>query len=185
MPEDQKLAFAGSPGVLRWAGLWPSATAGNWETPLSSRNIYPGNGIIIQAIYTGAEATTDDSGFCIGIFKRNPEKECRMPGDTVGWCVIKVARPELAAPQVASQIDALFKNSLAETLTKRKKLFLGFVSMTSAILMAIQVVSWVVIGVILVVLANTMAMSARERLGEYAVLKTIGFRLGTLQSYLR
>jgi putative ABC transport system permease protein len=38
------------------------------------------------------------------------------------------------------------------------------------------VVSWVVIGVILVVLANTMAMSARERLGEYAVLKTMGFR---------
>jgi putative ABC transport system permease protein len=34
----------------------------------------------------------------------------------------------------------------------------------------------VVIGVILVVLANTMAMSARERLGEYAVLKTMGFK---------
>ena len=48
--------------------------------------------------------------------------------------------------------------------------------MTSAILLAIQVVSWLVIGVILVVLANTMAMSARERQGEYAVLKTMGFK---------
>jgi putative ABC transport system permease protein len=47
--------------------------------------------------------------------------------------------------------------------------------MTEAILMAIQVVSWVVIGVILVVLANTMVMSAGERRGEYAVLKTMGF----------
>jgi putative ABC transport system permease protein len=50
------------------------------------------------------------------------------------------------------------------------------VSMTEAILLAIKVVSWLVIGVILVLLANTMAMSARERLGEYAVLKTMGFR---------
>jgi len=74
-------------------------------------------------------------------------------------------------------VDAMFKNSLAETLTETEAAFaLGFVSMTEAILMAIQVVSWVVIGVILVVLANTMAMNARDRMGEYAVLKTMGFR---------
>jgi putative ABC transport system permease protein len=48
--------------------------------------------------------------------------------------------------------------------------------MTEALLLAIQVVSWLVIGVILVLLANTMAMSARERMGEYAVLKTMGYR---------
>jgi putative ABC transport system permease protein len=96
--------------------------------------------------------------------------------DTVGWFLIKVARPDLA-PQVAAQVDALFQNSLAETITETEKAFaLGFVSMTEAILLAIQVVSWVVIGVILVVLANTMAMSARERQGEYAVLKTMGFK---------
>ena len=78
---------------------------------------------------------------------------------------------------MAAAVDALFKNSLAETLTETEKAFyLGFVSMTEAILVAIQVVSWVVIGVILVVLANTMAMSARERRGEYAVLKTMGFK---------
>jgi putative ABC transport system permease protein len=53
---------------------------------------------------------------------------------------------------------------------------MGFVEMTGAILVAIRVVSWTVIGVILVILANTMAMSARERLPEYAVLKTMGFR---------
>ncbi|MBU4232878.1 MAG: ABC transporter permease, partial [Proteobacteria bacterium] len=35
---------------------------------------------------------------------------------------------------------------------------------------------WLVIGVILGVLANTMAMNARERLGEYAALKTMGFK---------
>ena len=69
------------------------------------------------------------------------------------------------------------KTPLAETLTETEAAFnLSFVEMTSAILVAIRVVSWMVIGVILVVLANTMAMNARERLGEYAALKTMGFK---------
>jgi putative ABC transport system permease protein len=38
------------------------------------------------------------------------------------------------------------------------------------------VISVVVIGIILMVLANTMAMTVRERSSEYAVLKTLGFR---------
>ncbi|MEJ2091540.1 MAG: ABC transporter permease, partial [Syntrophobacterales bacterium] len=101
-----------------------------------------------------------------------------FPGraDQVGWFLSQVAAPELAGP-IAQKIDALFKNSLAETLTESEAAFqMGFVSMTEALLLAIQVVSWLVIVVILVLLANTMAMSARERLGEYAVLKTMGYR---------
>src|SRR5574340_837980 len=52
---------------------------------------------------------------------------------------------------------------------------MGFVSMTEAIVIAIQLVSIVVIIIIMAVVANTMAMSARERTGEYAVFKTLGF----------
>jgi putative ABC transport system permease protein len=77
---------------------------------------------------------------------------------------------------VAAPIDGLFKNSMAETLTETEKAFqLGFVAMSEAIIIAIQAVSFVVIIIILAVTANTMAMSARERTGEYAVLKTLGF----------
>ncbi len=58
--------------------------------------------------------------------------------DNVGWFLIKVARPDLA-PLVAAQVDGLFQNSLAETLTETEQAFaLGFVSMTEAILLAIQ-----------------------------------------------
>jgi putative ABC transport system permease protein len=96
--------------------------------------------------------------------------------DKVGWFMVTVARPDLAA-QVSGTIDAGFQNSLAETLTETEAAFnMSFVEMTSAILVAIQAVSWLVIGVILGVLANTMAMNARERLGEYAALKTMGFK---------
>jgi putative ABC transport system permease protein len=66
-------------------------------------------------------------------------------------------------------------------LTETEKAFqLGFVSMSEAIVVAIRVVSFVVILIIMAVMANTMAMSARERLSEYATLKAIGFGPGYL-----
>jgi putative ABC transport system permease protein len=142
-------------------------------------NIYPGEyRFILRAIYTGREPTTDEGRFFFhwDYLNESLKQQNHPLTDHVGWYLVKVARPDLA-PQVAEKVDAMFKNSLAETLTETEQAFvLGFISMSEAILMAIQVVSWVVIGVILVVLANTMAMSARERLGEYAVLKTMGFR---------
>jgi len=99
--------------------------------------------------------------------------------DQVGFYLIGVQSPDLATT-VAVSIDRLFKNSLAETLTETEKAFnLGFVAMTEAIVTAIQIVSLLVIVIIMAVVANTMAMTTRERIGEYAILKTLGF--GRLQ----
>jgi putative ABC transport system permease protein len=141
--------------------------------------IFPGEyPFVLRAIYSGRDPTADETQlfFHWDYLNESLKKTAPDQADKVGWFLVQVATPELAA-SVAGQIDALFKNSLAETMTETEAAFqMGFVEMTGAILLAIQVVSWVVIGVILVVLANTMAMSARERLGEYAVLKTIGFR---------
>jgi putative ABC transport system permease protein len=47
--------------------------------------------------------------------------------------------------------------------------------MTEAIIIAIRIVAFVVIIIIMAVMANTMAMTARERIGEYAIMKTLGF----------
>ena len=77
---------------------------------------------------------------------------------------------------MSAAIDATFANSLAETLTETEKAFqLGFIAMTEAILLAIEAVSFVVIVIIMAVMANTMAMAARERYAEYATLKALGF----------
>jgi putative ABC transport system permease protein len=180
IPEDQKLAFfQDRRGVAVGRNL---ATRYGWKLgdPIVIKGtIFPGEWpFIIRAIYTGAEPTTDESRFFFhwDYLNESLKKSASSQTDTVGWFLIKVAQPELA-PRVSAQVDSLFKNSLAETLTETEQAFaLGFVSMTEAILLAIQVVSWVVIGVILIVLANTMAMNARERRGEYAVLKTMGFK---------
>jgi putative ABC transport system permease protein len=141
--------------------------------------IYPGEyRFVLKAIYQGRDPTTDENRlfFHWDYLNETMKKNFPARADQVGWFLSQVAAPELASP-VAEKIDDLFKNSLAETLTESEAAFqMGFVSMTEALLLAIQVVSWLVIGVILVLLANTMAMSARERAGEYAVLKTMGYR---------
>jgi len=89
--------------------------------------------------------------------------------------VIGISNPAQAA-EIARHIDGEFRNSLAETLTETEKAFqLSFVAMTEAIVVAIEAVAYVVILIIMAVMANTMAMAARERSGEYATLKALGF----------
>src|SRR5437763_13992482 len=104
------------------------------------------------------------------IKKRFPRR-----GDQIGELIDQLKDPDQAAA-VSQAIDSTFKNSLAETLTETEYAFmLGFVSMSEAILLAIQAVSFVVIVIIIAVMANTMAMTARERGTEYAPLKALGF----------
>ena len=80
---------------------------------------------------------------------------------------------------MSEAIDKQFRNSIAETLTETEQAFqIGFVKQTEAIVIAIRIVSFVVIFIILAVMANTMAMTARERLSEYATLKALGFGPG-------
>jgi putative ABC transport system permease protein len=149
------------------------------DTIILKGTYFPGDyQLVVRGIYHGRDPSTDETMLLFHWDYLNEQMKKLAPdrADKVGWFLVQIASPELA-PEVSARIDALFKNSLAETLTETEKAFnLGFVAMTEAILLAIQAVSWLVIGVILLVLANTMAMSARERLGEYAVLKAIGFR---------
>jgi len=133
---------------------------------------------ILRAIYRGRDPTIDEGRFFFHWDYLNEKIKEIFPqrADQVSWFISEVRRPELVGP-TAARIDALFKNSRAETISESEAVFrTQMVSMTSAIVTSIEVVSWVVIGVILLILANTMAMSARERRGEYAVLKTLGFQ---------
>ena len=133
---------------------------------------------VLRGIYRGRDESTDESQFIFhwDYLNETLKKRTSHPWiDHVGYYMVGVVRPELSA-EVASAIDHLFKNSLAETLTETEKAFQqGFISMSGAIVAAIQIVSMVVIVIILAVVANTMVMTTRERIGEYAILKTLGF----------
>jgi putative ABC transport system permease protein len=140
--------------------------------------IFPGNwDFVLLGIYQGAQKSTDETQFIFhwDYLNESLKKTSPARADMVGWYTVSVSRPEIAS-EVAAAIDKIFKNSIAETLTETEKAFqLGFIAMTEAIVVAIQIVSFVVIVIIMVVMANTMAMTARERIGEYSVLKTLGF----------
>jgi putative ABC transport system permease protein len=140
--------------------------------------IFPGNwDFNLRGIYKGRDETVDETAFFFQWDYLNEalKKAGRSWTDQVGWYMIEIKDPNLAA-DVSVRIDKLFKNSLAETLTETEKAFqLSFISMTEAIVIAIKLVSFVIIFIIMVVTANTMAMTARERIGEYAIFKTLGF----------
>ena len=140
--------------------------------------IYPGTWTFtLRGIYDGADKGTDQSTFFFHFDYLNETIKKQFPrrADQTGVYVVQLRDPQQAA-EVSEAIDATFKNSLAETLTETEKAFqLGFVAMTETILLAIQAVSFVVIVIIMAVMANTMAMTARERGPEYATFKALGF----------
>ena len=142
-------------------------------------DIYPGTyDFIVRGIYRGKEQSTDETQmfFHWKYIDEILKRDMPVRSGQVGWYIIRIANPEQAAT-VSLAVDAIFKNSPAETKTETEKAFTqGFISMSSAIIKAMQFISYIIIGIILLVLANTMVMTARERVVEYAVLKTLGFK---------
>jgi len=140
--------------------------------------IFPGNWeFVLAGIYSRGTVDLDESQFFFHWDYLNQALKKIMPhrADMVDFYIIGVSRADLTT-EVAQAIDQTFKNSLAETLTETERSFqLSFVTMSEAIIKAIQLISLVVILIIMAVAANTMAMSVRERTGEWAVLKTLGF----------
>ncbi|MEM5787203.1 MAG: ABC transporter permease [Syntrophobacteraceae bacterium] len=153
------------------------------DTITLTGNIYPGEWrFVLRGVYSGATKTVDETAFFFNwnYLDETVKKTSPTRAGQVGWYLIQIQNPSDAG-YISRAVDELFKNSLAETLTETEKAFqAGFVAMTEAIVIAIKVVSYVVIGVILIILANTMAMTSRERMPEYAILKTLGFGNGYL-----
>jgi len=179
LPPEERLAFLRDrKGAVAGKKL---AERFRWKTgdviPLQG-TIFPGNWeFVLRGIYRGRDENVDETQFFFHWDYLNEalKKSAPARADRVGFYLIGVDHPNHASP-VARAIDQLFRNSLAETLTETEKAFtLAFVSMSEAILVAIQAVSFVVLGIIAAVAANTMSMAVRERAWEYAVLKTLGF----------
>jgi putative ABC transport system permease protein len=178
--EDEKAAFmADRQGVILGR---KTAQRFGWQVgdtiPLSG-TIYPGNWTFnIRGIYTVKDARSDETLMLMhwGLVDESVRKRMGSNlANQVGLLMVSINDPARASA-ISQEIDKLFKNSVAETRTETEKAFqLGVVSMSRAILMAIQAVSFVVVLIIMAVMANTMTMTARERLAEYATLKALGF----------
>jgi putative ABC transport system permease protein len=98
----------------------------------------------------------------------------RRRGNVIMYYVL-IDDPAHAA-RVAKAIDALFANSTAQTKTETDQAFtVGFLALLGNIKMFLTGISGAVMFTVVLVSANTMAMSVRERGREVGILKTLGF----------
>jgi putative ABC transport system permease protein len=141
-------------------------------------DIYPGQWqFVVRGIYRPREPAIDPSNFLFrwDYLDERLRQESPVRAGYVGWYIVRV-KSGASTAEVSQKIDNLFANSRAETKTETERQFQqGFIAAFSAVIEAMNFISFVIIGIIMLVLGNTMVMSSRERTREYAVLKTIGY----------
>ena len=140
--------------------IWRTQSGAGWE-------------FTIEGIYDGAEQATDDSQF---LFHHDYLDEANSLGrGFVGWYLIKIDDPDLGV-EIAEEIDSRFANSPFETSTSTEQAFVqAFAAQIGDIGAMMTAIMAAVLFTILLVAANTMGQSVRERTSELAVLKTLGF----------
>jgi putative ABC transport system permease protein len=95
--------------------------------------------------------------------------------DNAGMIAIRVADPA-ESDKVAARIDAQFANSMSETKTATERAFIKrFLDQMGNIGLILVSVTTAVFFTMLLVTANSVAESVRERTNEIGVLKTLGF----------
>jgi putative ABC transport system permease protein len=175
IPDDQWKAFLDDrEGAIAGAGI---AKKYGWKVgdriPIKGA-IYPGNWEFnIRGIYTGSRDNDDLTQFW---FQYKYLDERRQYGKgLIGWYVVKLNGPD-DATHVAKTIDLTFANSPYETKTETEKaLASDFAKQFGNIEFLIVSIGAVVFFTLLLVTGNTMAIAVRERIGELAVLKAVGF----------
>jgi putative ABC transport system permease protein len=184
VPEEQFAAFKRE----RNAAIIGSEIAQRYNLQLGDimpieGDVYPGRWeFVVRGIYTPRDKTTDPTTMMIHYkyLEERVRKEMPSRSGEVGWYIVRISNS--ANPAVVSEeIDSMFANSRAETKTETERAFQqSFLSAVSAVITAMNIMSFVIIGIILLVLGNTMVMAARERTHEYAVLKALGFSAGRI-----
>jgi putative ABC transport system permease protein len=173
--EDQWKAFAGD----REGAIAGQSLADRFKWKVGDRipikgTIYTGPWEFnLRGIYQGTRPQDDTTQFWFH-WDFLEERRAFGKGD-VGWYVVRVNNPDLSA-DLAKTIDTEFANSPFETKTDTEKAFAAsFVKQMGNIEFLILTVGGVVFFTLLLVTGNTMAIAVRERIGELAVLKALGF----------
>ena len=133
----------------------------------------------LDGIYHGQRPADDETQFWFQWDYFEERVPDRLKGLT-GWYTVKLDSPDDAI-RVARAIDAEFANSPYETKTDTESAFAaGWVKQFGNIEFLILAIGSVVFFTLLLVTGNTMAISVRERTGELAILKAIGFKDGSV-----
>jgi len=176
VPEDQWKAFLAD----KQGAVVGKATADRFGFKVGDRvpiqgAIFPGDWEFnVRGIYTGRRPNDDLTQFW---FRWDYLKEQAPPWaqNNVGWYTVRM-EPGADPVQVARAVDEGFANSAWETRTQSEATFMAsFVEQMGNIGFLMAAIGSVVFFTLLLVTGNSMAISVRERTGELAVLKTVGF----------
>jgi putative ABC transport system permease protein len=137
--------------------------------------IFPGQWEFnVDAIYTATKKSIDQSSLYFHWDYLNQSLP-EIQREQVGWIASKVPDAGKAA-MVAKRIDALFEPRDIQTLSMSERAMnTSFLGMISTLLDAMQIISFVILLIMMLILGNTIAMGVRERTHEYGVLRAIGF----------
>ena len=139
--------------------------------------------INLDLVYVGSYRAGDESN----IFFHNEylnQSQWFGANRVTGIYYLKVAGGE-EVPRVAAAIDRMFENSDSPTKTLTEKQFqLQFMEMMGNVKGLIRIISLVILFAVTLIVANTVAMSARERVTEIAVMRTLGFRRSHILSFI-
>jgi len=139
-------------------------------------NIFPANlELTIRGIYR-----MDPPNNSLYFHAKYLEESIGWFKDKAGFYFIRVNSPKQVA-QLSREIDDMFHNSPEPTKSESEKAFqLDFIATLGNVKAFILGICGAVVLAILIVSANAMAMSIRERTREMAVLRTLGFTRGRL-----
>ena len=174
VPVDQKAAFLQDrAGALVGIGLMDDFGWKLGQSVTLRGTIYPGDWTFtIRGIYTPTDAVLDERTF---LFHHAYLDEKTGRKGEAGWYAMRIADAG-QAPNIAKSIDEQFKNSTFPTKSGTEQEFsASFATMWGNVGLLMNTIGMAVVFAILLVTANAMKMSARERTRELAVLKTIGF----------
>ena len=137
--------------------------------------IYPGDWEFnIAGVYKASRKSIDASEFIFHWDYLNDTLTGEQK-DQIGWVTSRVVDGTRSA-EVSKAIDRIFDERDTQTVTmSERSMNVSFMAGFSALLTALDVVSVIILGIMLLVLGNTIAMGVRERTKEYAVLRAIGF----------
>jgi putative ABC transport system permease protein len=163
-------------GVVLGDVLAEKLQTGLGQTLKLESDIYPGDWEFkVVGIYTPARKTADRMSAVLRWDFLNDDPRNAWGKDRIGWMMININDPG-KGPDVSKAIDRKFDEMDDQTLTMSERQFqLGFIGSFAAVLSALDYVSLFILLIMVLILANTIAMSVRERTHEYGVLRAIGF----------